>query len=57
MKQSLERQLKNLEMIGDQPGSTKGDVPIDQVATDILGGTPGTADQKTAARANQTPAQ
>lgn len=67
MKQSLERQLKNLEMIGDNPppppaagGEVKGKagsgVAIDQVPTDVLGSTP-TADQKSPARANQTPAQ
>ena len=71
MKQSLERQLKNLEMIGDNPPPAGGEVKgkegstattgsggaIDQVPTDVLGGAPGTPEQKSTAQANQTPAQ
>ncbi len=53
MKQSLERQLKNLELVSE----TGTSVPVDQVKTDILDNTPGTTDQKPAAGVTQSPAQ
>lgn len=52
MKQSLERQLKNLELVAENPG-----VPIDQIKTDVLEETSDATGQKPAAGVSQTPAQ
>jgi len=52
MKQSLERQLKNLELVAENTG-----VPIDQIKTDVLEETPGATDKKPAAGVTKTPAK
>ncbi|SRR5581483_999204 len=57
MKQSLERQLGTLELVGEGGATTAAEVPVDQIKTDILEGTPDAAKQKPAAGVNQTPAQ